>query len=174
MSSPNLLSLPAEIHLKVGSFLTEHDLVPFSLASKRLHAVIFCQPQHKWTTDSFWKMMATDDSELQQQLLVQWDIRLKYLPRLRDWTKQVAGINRDSSWRVCNGCACYRVDKQGWEEGHELWYMTGLQEETTIDRLPREYRTILQRRVRKGAFCRVCRGKWENIGSSWDVGVLAS
>lgn len=176
MSSTNLLSLPAEIHLKIGSYLTEGDLIPFSLASRRIYPLSFCQPQRKWTTDSLWVLMVTNDSILRKQLLTQWDIRLKVLPRLREWTKRVVGITTlqgESGWlRVCTGCACYRFCSKDWEEG--LWFFDVFLEKTSYKRLNMWDREIVGGYFRTGDFCRACSRKWDNIGPSWDVGVAAS
>lgn len=174
MPDSALRALPLEIHHEISSYLTRVEYIVLGLTCKSLNAIYALPAFNATPPRKFWTMFSTDDFYSQKELLREWKARHLILPLLGDWVERVMREarlrDRDSTtadgqtgWKICTGCARFKVYSDDWEEGY--LFQIVMEYDHLIDEWDGEDQETLERLILDGEFCASCSWNWEKLST---------
>ena len=185
MSEKTLSGLATELHLQIGTYLSNADLTYLSLTCKRLnqiHAIPYCPRSTVWTISAAGK---ETDFSIGARELKQWDTRNLLLPRLQEWIlrvstqncsrdatdeqkqtqKQKESTSPDPMWKLCTCCTTFKAfTGKGWKNGPGYRY--------TFSSMFADWNgtdwKILRRHISKAHYCEACVKELAAMGPDLD------
>lgn len=183
MPTPNLLTLPPELLLRIGSYLTKADSILISLCCTKLHTVYYIpEPLATSPKSLFWMMIVANNRKKGKEMLAKWEVRMQILPFLNHWIARVVheagerAIHDEGArtqegngrWEICTGCACYKIKTNAWRRGDEFGDVVD-----GSDAFGNEPGSGWEG-LHVDHFCTSCCREWEDMRVSYDVGICAS